>query len=105
MDIQIVTDDVPALGLWVSRNHRLHMCQEIGLRPRGSTRGGQNLSGGDMAAEDECPGSMTDIFEFAPLDFAWSRGSPGCLRSRACTLVNSSVMTICSPCSARQGAS
>ncbi len=74
MDIQIVTDDVPALGLWVSRNHRLHMCQEIGLCPRGSTCGGQNLSGDDMAAEDERPGSMTDIFEFAPLDFAWSQG-------------------------------
>ena len=97
-----VTDDMPARGLWVGRNHRLQMCQEIGLCPRGSTCRSQDLSGDDIAAEDEGARSMPHILEFPPLDFARSQGSPGCLRSKACTPVNSSVLTVCSPCAARR---
>src|SRR2546421_12978594 len=83
MDIQIVTDDVPALGLWIGGNHGLQMCQEIGLHARGSARWRQKLSRDDMAAQDERQCSVTHIFEFAPLDFAGSQGESRMLVQKA----------------------
>src|SRR5947209_19596699 len=74
MRIEIVTDDMPAYGLRVGGDHRFEMRQEIGLRARGSTRRGHNLSRDHIAADDKGARPMADILEFAPLDFAGSQG-------------------------------
>ena len=64
MGVQLVTDNMPACGLGIGRDDRLQMGQEIGLRARRSTSGGEQLSGDDIAAQDEraaCHGARTQI--------------------------------------------
>jgi hypothetical protein len=56
---------------WQSRvggENPLEVAQEIGFRAGWSTRRRDEAAAGDIAAEDERAGAVTDVLEFAPLD-------------------------------------
>src|SRR5712692_2061828 len=102
MDVEIITDKVPARGLLIRSHHRLDMRKAIFLGPRRSATGSDELSADHIPTQDKGAGAMTNVFKCAALHF--SRGKPGCLRSRACTPVSSSVLMVRSPCLATSGA-
>ena len=79
MRVQLVTDDMPALGLGISGDHGLHMGQEIGLRPCGASIRGHQLARDDIAAQNKAARAMTHILELAPLDFTGSERQSGML--------------------------
>src|SRR6266567_7501974 len=79
MRVQLVTDDMPALGLGISGDHGLHMGQEIGLRPCGASIRGHQFARDDIAAQDKAARAMTHILELAPLDFTGSERQSGML--------------------------
>jgi hypothetical protein len=83
----------------------IRMRQEIGIGARRATGRSQQLSGNHIATEDEGARTMRTYSNSRRSTFPEANGSPGCLRSSACTPVNSSVLTICSPSAARRGAS
>ncbi len=58
------------------------------------------LPGHDIPAQDARTGAMSHVLKLAPFDLPGASGSPGCFRSNACTPVNSSVVTMRSPCAA-----
>lgn len=90
MGVQLVTDDVPARSRLISRDHRLQVCQEIRLCRGRATAGGQQLSGDDVAAQDERASAMPHVFEFAPFDLTRGQGQSRMLALqslRACQLV------------------
>jgi len=64
MNIEVVTDKVPASSLWISRDDCLHMGQKIFLRARGSSVGSHQFSRHHITAENE--GACTQIL-VAPL--------------------------------------
>src|SRR5437588_13012752 len=79
MRVQLVTDDMPALGLGISGDHGLHMGPEIGLRPCGASIRGHQLARDDIAAQNKAARAMTYILELAPLDFTGSERQSGML--------------------------
>lgn len=74
MGVELVTDNVPADGLWSGGDHVLQVCQKIGLRAGGSTRGGDHLAGDDIAAQEKAAPAMADRLAFAPLHVARGQG-------------------------------
>src|SRR5215469_6610133 len=70
MRIQLVTDDMPACGLWMGRHNRLDMRQGIGLGACWAAGRSQQLSRHYIAAQDEGARAMPHVLEFAPLNFA-----------------------------------
>ncbi len=58
MNIEVITDHMPACGLGIAGNDCLHVGQKIFLRSRGSSVRGDDLSRHDIAAENDATRSM-----------------------------------------------
>src|SRR5215469_11399352 len=65
MDIQVVTDDVPAFHLGIRCHEGLHMSQKIVLGARRSAKWRHKLSGDDVMTEHKASRSMALVFECA----------------------------------------
>jgi hypothetical protein len=74
MDIQVVTDDVPAFHLRIRCHDGLQMGQKIFLRARRSAKRGHKLSAHDVMTQNKAPRSMTLVFEFASLYMTRCKG-------------------------------
>ncbi len=74
MGVQLVTDDMPASGLWISRDDGLHMRQKISLGSRWPAGRSQQLSSHHVAAENEGTRAMAYVFEFTTLDLPRCQG-------------------------------
>ena len=108
MNVQIVHDEVPAERSGVGGDRALQVGEEVGLGAGRAGRGGDYLTGRDVAVEDERECPVPEVLELPPLNGStWpgASGRPGCFRSSACTPGNSSVLTTRSPRSATSGAS
>ena len=70
MDVEVVTDYMPADGLGIGGNNGLHVGQKIFLRARGSSVRGDDLSRHHIAAENDAARAMALILEFASLHFS-----------------------------------
>src|SRR6266496_2460054 len=70
MNIEVITDYMPACGLGIAGHDCLHVGQKIFLRSRGSSVRGDDLSRHDIAAENDATRSMPLILEFASLHFS-----------------------------------
>jgi hypothetical protein len=92
MGVQLVIDNMEAVSPRAESPPQL---------ADGSTDASRDVAGHQIPAHDEGTRPMLHILKFPPLDLARASGKPGCLRSSACTLVNSSVLAVTSPCSAR----
>src|ERR1700726_4867734 len=79
MDIEVITDDVPARDRGISGDDGLHMGQEIFFGARGTTKGSHQLSGHDIATQDKGARAMTFILEFASLHMTWCQREAGVL--------------------------
>ena len=69
MDVQVVYHEKSASARQsrVGGENPLEVTQEIGFRAGWSTRGRRDdAAAGDIAAEDERAGAVTDVLEFAP---------------------------------------
>src|SRR6266568_1667003 len=73
MDVEIVTDKMPAGGLGSSGNDRLHMRQEIFLRSRGACVGSHHLPGHHIATDNEGAGAVANVLKLASLHFSGSQ--------------------------------
>ncbi len=104
MGIEVVTDHMPTRGLWVGGKHCLQMGQKIFLRSCGSTERSHDLSADDISTQDKGPCAMTEIFEFASLHFPDGQRQAWMLALEGLNPVNSSVLTVRSPCLAPSGA-
>jgi hypothetical protein len=67
VDVQVVYHEVPARGRGVGGGHPSEVVQEIGFRAGRSTRRRDEVAAGDIAAEDERAGAVTDVLELAAL--------------------------------------
>jgi hypothetical protein len=76
MGVQLITDDRPPRGRGLSGHHPLHMSQEIGFSPSGSTGGSQKVAGHNVTAQNERARAMPYILKLAPLDFSRSQRQP-----------------------------
>ncbi len=74
MDIQVVTDDVPAWHLRIRCHAGLQMGQKIFLRAPRSAKRGHQLSGHDVMTQKKAPRCMTLVFEFASLYLTGCKG-------------------------------
>ena len=81
MDVEVVTDDVPARDRGIGGDDGLHMGQEIFFGARGTTKGGNKLSRHHVATENKATGAMTLVLEFPSLYMAWGQWESG---MRAC---------------------
>jgi hypothetical protein len=79
MNVEVVTDKMPAGGLGIGGHDRLHMGQKILLRPRGSSVGSHDLSAHHISTEDEGTGAVAGIFKLASLHFSGSQRQSGVL--------------------------
>ena len=70
MDVEIVTDNMPAGHMGIGGHHCLDMGQEICFFPRRAAKRGQQLSRDHVTTENETARSMTLILEFASLHMA-----------------------------------
>ncbi len=77
MDVEVVTDNMPARDLWGSFHHGLHMGQEIFLGTRRAAKRSQELSRHHVATQDEATSAMTLIFKFPSLYMAWGQRQSG----------------------------
>jgi hypothetical protein len=77
MDIEIVTNKMPAGGLLISGNDRLHMREKICLCSRGSGVGSHNLSSHHIAAEDKSACAVANVLKLASLHFSGSQRQAG----------------------------
>ena len=77
MDIEVVTDNVPAGDQRIGGDDRLHMGQEILLRTRRAAKRGQQLSRDYIPGQNEATGSMTLVLEFASLHMTWCQRETG----------------------------
>ena len=73
MDVEVVTDDVPAADERIGRHDGLHMGQEIILGARGSAKRSQEFATDHVPAQNEAPCSMALVLEFASLYMAWCK--------------------------------
>jgi hypothetical protein len=73
MNVEGITDEMPARGRGISGHDRLHMGQKIGLGACGSRRGSHQRSGHHIATENEGAGAVADGLELASLHFARSQ--------------------------------
>src|SRR6266516_4438026 len=76
MDVEIVTDKMPAGGLGIGGNDGLHMRQEIFLGARGSTERSHNLSADHIPTQDEGACAMANRLKLASLDLSRSQRQP-----------------------------
>src|SRR5437763_9512932 len=74
MDVEIITDDMPAGGRWIGGHHALDMRQKILLGARGSATGSDDLSAHYIPTHDEGTGAMAKILKFATFDFSRGQG-------------------------------
>src|SRR6266849_4260514 len=79
MDVEVVTDKMPAGGLGIGGHDGLHMGQKILLCARGSSVGSHDLSGHHISTEDEGTGAVTGVLELASLHFSGSQRQSGVL--------------------------
>lgn len=79
MNVEVVTDDVPAFHCGIARHDGLHMRQKIFLGARGSSKGSHELARDDITAENEGAGAVTDVLKLAPLHFARCQRQAGML--------------------------
>ncbi len=104
MDIQVIQDHVPLRRLGIAGNQALEMRQRILLSACGSPGGFNDVPGDDIKIDEPGQRAMPDILEFASQHMPGCMGRSGCLRSKACTPVSSSMLMVRSPCLARCGA-
>lgn len=77
MNVQIITDKMPAGGLGISGDDGLHMGQKIVFLPRRATERGQQLSGDHIPTENESTGAMALVLKLASLHMAWRERQTG----------------------------
>src|SRR5258708_13556070 len=78
MGVQIITNEMPSLDLWISGHQRFHMCQEIGFVMRWPICGSQDDTSDDISTHDERLGAMTLVLKLSALDASgvhWHAGT------------------------------
>ena len=70
MNVEVVTNEVPASGLGIGRHDGLDVGQKIFLRARGSGVGSHQLSGHHIPTENEGTSAVARVLKLAPLDFS-----------------------------------
>ena len=103
--IQVVDHHMPPRRLGIGRDHALHVRQKVGLGPGRAADGASTwpVATSRLRINVQVPWRIYSNSRRSTLPGA--SGSPGYLRSSACTPVSSSVLTTRSPCGANVGAS
>ena len=70
MNVEVVTNEVPASGLGIGRHDGLHMGQKIVLGARRAGVGSQQLSRHHIPTENEGPCAVARVFKLTPLHFS-----------------------------------
>lgn len=70
MDVQVVTDHMPAGNLGIGGHDGLHMSQKIILRTGRTGVGSQQLSRHHISTENEGTGTVARVLKFASFHFA-----------------------------------
>ncbi len=70
MNVEGITDTMPAGSLGIARDNGLDMDQKIFLCPRGSGVGSQQLSRDHITAENESTSAVTRVLKLAALHFS-----------------------------------
>jgi hypothetical protein len=74
MDVEIVTDKMPAADLGSSGHDRLHMRQKIFLRARRSSVWSHNLARHHITTDNKSSCAMANVLKLAALSFSRSQG-------------------------------
>src|SRR5512135_3296585 len=73
MDVEVVTDEMPAGDLRISSYDRLHVGQKIFLRTRGSGMGSHQLSRHHVTTKNESTCAVARVLKLASLHFSRSQ--------------------------------
>jgi hypothetical protein len=73
MNVEVVTNEVPASGLGIGRHDGLDVGQKIVLCTRGSSVRSEQLSGHHIPTENEGTSAVARVLKLAPLHFSKSQ--------------------------------